>query len=103
MASRDPGPEYPQSPPPADPRDPRYPPPADYRQAPVVVEHRSSAGIWAFVIVLLLLAAAAVLYFTGVFNGRPIVTEKDRTDIHINAPAPAAPAGGGGATAPGGH
>ena len=41
------------------------------------------------------------LYFTGVFNGRPIVSEKDRTNIHINAPA--APAGGGGATAPGGQ
>ena len=94
MATPDPRPDDYSAP------DPGYPPPR-YEQPPVVVERRSSGGLWAFVIVLLLLVVAGVLYFTGVFNGRPIVSEKDRTNIHINAPA--APAGGGGATAPGGQ
>ncbi len=84
--------------------DPRYEDPR-YEQPPVVVERRSSAGIWAFVIVLLLLAVAAVLYFTGVFNGRPLVTEKDKTEIHINAPSggTGGTGGTGGATGGGGH
>ncbi len=81
-----------------------YRPDPRYEQPPVVVERRSSAGLWAFVVILILLLVAAVLYFTGVFSGRPIVTEKDKTEIHVNAPASGAPtAPGGGATAGGGH
>ncbi len=92
MATPDPRPDDYSTP------DPGYPPPR-YEQPPVVVERRSSAGLWAFVVILILLLVAAVLYFTGVFNGRPIVTEKDKTEIHVNAPpsggtAPAAPGGG---------
>ncbi len=100
MATPDPRPDYPETPPPADPRDPRYAPPADYRQAPVVVERGSSAGVWAFVIVLLLLVIAGVLYFTGVFNGRSLVSETDKVDIHVHAPA--SPNGGGGGSTAGG-
>ncbi len=79
-------------------RDPR---PADprYEQPPVVVERRSSAGLWAFAIILILLIVAAILYFAGVFNGRPLVTETDKTNIHVVAPSGGT---GGGATG-GGH
>ncbi len=103
MATSDPGPGYPNTPPPRDPRD-GYPPRVDYQQPPVVVE-RGSGGMWAFVIVLLLLVVAAVLYFTGVFNGRSLVSETDKVDIHVHAPASPGTAGGatGGGTAPSGH
>ncbi len=60
-----------------------------------VVEHRSNGGLWALVIILILLAVAAVLYFTGVFNGRSLYTEKNKVDIHVSAPASG---GTGGAT-----
>ncbi len=103
MATPNPRPDYP---PPADPRypppaDPRYPPPAGYQQPPVVVERGSSAGMWAFVVVLLLLVIAGVLYFSGVFNGRSLVNETDKVNIHVHAPAapapstPSTPSGGG--------
>ncbi len=97
MATPDPRPDYPP------PADPRYPPPASYQQPPVVVERGSSAGMWAFVVVLLVLVIAGVLYFTGVFNGRSIVSETDKVNIHVHAPAPGpAPSPSGGAAQGGG-
>ncbi len=75
-------------------REPIDPPPerTDY----TVVERRSNGGLWAFVIVLVLLAIAAALYFSGVFSGRPIVSETNKTTIKV-APAPS----GGGNTGAG--
>ncbi len=77
-------------------REPLEPPPerTDY----TVVEHRSNAGIWAFVIVLIWLAVAAGLYFAGVFNGRPIYSEKSNVNIKVAPPSGGTSGGGGGGT-----
>ncbi len=72
-------------------REPYEPPPerTDY----TVVEHRTNGALWAFVIVLVLLViAAAALWYTGAFGGRALSSETNRTNIHVTVPAP----GGGG-------
>lgn len=88
-------------------REPLEPPPERVverdRPSYTVVDHRSNGGLWAFLIVLVLVAvAAAVLWATGVFNGRPAMSETNKVNIKVHAPA--SPGGGtGGGSAPAGQ
>ncbi len=78
-------------------REPYEPPPerTDY----TVVEHRSSGALWAVLIVLVLLViAAAALWYTGAFNGRPLSSETSKTNIKVTVPAPGSGNTGSGST-----
>jgi hypothetical protein len=75
--------------------DPQGPGPTTTRTTVNVVEHRRSGGLWAVLIIVVLAMVAAGLYFAGVFNGRPLYSEKNKVDIKVHAPA-----AGGGATTP---
>ncbi len=81
------------------PERPEYGAPVE-RPSYTVVEHRSNGGLWALLIVLVLVAIAlGTLYYTGAFNGRPLYSETNKVNIKVHTPAsPAGGNGGGGSS-----
>ena len=82
-------------------REPIQPPPERERTDYTVVEHRSSSGMWAFVVVLVLLLIGVGLYAAGVFNGRPLWSEKNNVNIKV-APSNTGGGSSGGTSGNGG-